>query len=94
MHTGTGEVADDAFVAFVKSEDDDQPSGLVFSQEAARTSADDHNRKFFSVGLHMDSGAVSGIALYIDFAAAHGIAGSITDIAMDQNLSLDRKSVV
>ena len=35
----------------------------------------------------MDSGAVSGIALYIDFAAAHGITGSITDIAVDQNFS-------
>ena len=36
----------------------------------------------------MDSGAVSCAALYIDFAAAHGITGGVADIAADQNLSL------
>ena len=87
MHSGTGEIAYNAFVIFMKSKDDNHASCLVFSKEATCTSADDHNRNFFFVSLHMDSGAVSGVALYIDFSAAHGITGSVTDIAMNQNLS-------
>ena len=32
----------------------------------------------------MDSGAVSGIALYIDFSAPHGITGSVSDVSINQ----------
>ena len=88
MHAGAGEVADDVSAVFKKSENDNDTACLIFAQKASGAASDDHNGNLLLIGFHMDSGAVAGVALYVDPASAHGVTGSVSNAAADQDLSL------
>ena len=88
VHSGAGEIADDRLFSAGKSQHDDDAARLIFSEEAAGPAADHHDRHLILIGLHMDSGAVAGIALDKDLAAAHRIARRIPDIAVYNDLTV------
>ena len=77
MHPRAGEIADDGPPVGVQAQDDDDTACLVFAQKTPGLSADDHQRDFVLISLHVNARAVAGISADIDLSAAHGIASGI-----------------
>lgn len=61
------------------------PAGLILPQKAAGPAADDNDRLLLPVRLHVNAYPVPGVALYINFAAAHSVARRITHAAVDDD---------
>ena len=85
VHTGTGEIADDPLPHSVQSQNKNDTARLIFPKEAARAAADDDDRDFILIFLHVDAGAITGIAFYKNLAAAHGVARRVSDAAVNHD---------
>ena len=67
VHPRAGEIADDRPPVGVQPQDDDDAAGLIFAQEGARPSADDHDGNVLPILFHVDAYSVS-ITVFIDWS--------------------------
>ena len=85
VHSCAREVAHDGPPIGVHSQHHNGSPGLVFSKKAAGSAANDQNRVFLLVGLHVDSGSVPGVPADEDLSSPHGIARGIAHIPVDHD---------
>ena len=82
VHSCSAEVSYRRFAVAASAQDDNKTAGLIFSQEAARFSADDENGELLFISFHVNACAIACAALDVDFSAAHAVADSVAAVAV------------
>ena len=88
MHSRTRKVSDCGLAVLLETEDDYESACLVFAEEASRPFTDDDYGLFFLVLLHVNAGSVACAAFDVDCSAAHCIACRVSDVSVNNNLSV------
>ena len=85
VHPCAGEIADEGLSIGIQSKDQNDPTSLIFAQEASCSTTNHKHRHSFSVSFHVNTCTVSGVSFYIDLAAAHGISCRVADVSMNDD---------
>ena len=88
VHSGRAEITDGAGVLIPDAEHDYAPSRLIFSEEITGLAADDHERLFFHVLLHVNARAVARRAFHKYLSVAHSVACRVADVAVNSDRSV------
>ena len=85
VHPRAGKIADEGLSVGIQSKDQNDPTSLIFAQEASCSTTNHKHRHSFFVGFHVNTCTVSGVSFYIDLAAAHGISCRVADVSMNDD---------
>ena len=85
VHPRAGEIACNGPSVSVQSKHDDDSAGLILSEKGSGPAADHDHGQMLLIGFHVNPGAITGVTLNIDSAAAHGVARRIPDVPVNHN---------